>query len=71
MRSTKIIVNRYLNRYDAFRGRSLFFRLTVILFLTVIFSFTISRCWQLMSQGKDYPGGHGATIAAGLGAFKK
>ncbi len=71
MRSTKIIVNRYLNRFAAFRGRSLSFRLTVLALLTVIFSFTISRCWQLLSQVKDYPGAPAASIAAGLGALKK
>lgn len=71
MRSIKTNLNQYLNRFDAFRDRSFSFQISLIVLLTVVFSFAASRCWQLAQEEKQYPGLPHTGITAGIGILNK
>ncbi len=71
MRLLKTNMNRYLNRFAAFRDRSFSFQLTLILLLTVIFSFAVSCFWQIAKQEKSFTQVTSQSITAGLGVLKK
>jgi hypothetical protein len=57
------VMSRYLNTFAAFRDRSLYFQLTVIVLLVFIFSFTITRIIQLAQYPKD-ESAHEITVKA-------
>ena len=59
----KSVMSRYLNTFAAFRDRSLYFQLTVIVLLVFIFSFTITRIIQLAQYPKD-ESAHDITVKA-------
>ena len=66
MHVIKTTMNQYLNRFAAFRDRGFLFQLSLIVLLAVIFSFAISRFWQLANENNAYSGVPSAGVTAGI-----